>query len=162
MNAIIYESQTGSAARYAQLLAEHTGLPAYTRKQAQASLHKGDAVLFIGWIMAGRIKGLAWVRRRYAVQAVCAVGMGKPTEQDTAALCKLNKIADTPLFCLQGGCDTAKLRGFSRRMMLSMQTTLARMPNRTEEENEKLALFAQGAACATEENLAEVFAWLAK
>ena len=77
MNAIIYTTNTGSAERYALLLAEQTGLPVYSLTEAKKTVSTGAEVIYLGWIMAGSIKGYAAAARRYRVRAVCAVGMDR-------------------------------------------------------------------------------------
>ena len=70
MNAIIYTTNTGSAERYAELLARATGLPAYSLAEARNAVSTGAEVIYLGWIMAGSIKGYAAAARRYRVRAV--------------------------------------------------------------------------------------------
>ena len=70
MNAIIYTTNTGSTARYAELLARATGLPAYSLAGAKSAVSTGAEVIYLGWIMAGSIKGYAAAARRYRVRAV--------------------------------------------------------------------------------------------
>ena len=77
MNAIIYTTNTGSAERYALLLAEQTGLPVYSLTEAKKTVSTGAEVIYLGWIMAGSVKGYAEAAKRYRVYAVCAVGMGQ-------------------------------------------------------------------------------------
>ena len=55
MDAIIYCSQTGHTARYARLLAEASGLRAFSLSEARAAVKPGASVLFLGWILAGSI-----------------------------------------------------------------------------------------------------------
>ena len=74
MEAIIYTTNTGSAEQYAKILAQETGLPAYSMKEAQKKIRPGVDVICLGWIMAGTIKGYSAAVRHYQVQAVCAVG----------------------------------------------------------------------------------------
>ena len=57
MNAIIYTTNTGSAERYAKLLAEKTGLPAYSLAEAKKAVPNGAEIIYLGWIMAGVVKG---------------------------------------------------------------------------------------------------------
>lgn len=75
MKAIVYQSNTGHTAAYAQLLSERVGLPAWTLAQASAELRPGDEILFLGWVLGGRVQGLKRARARYQVRAVCAVGV---------------------------------------------------------------------------------------
>lgn len=58
MEAIIYTTNTGSAEQYAKILAQETGLPAYSMKEAQKKIRPGVDVICLGWIMAGTIKGI--------------------------------------------------------------------------------------------------------
>ena len=77
MNAIIYTTNTGSTERYARLLAQKTGLPVYSLAEAKKRVFAGAEVIYLGWIMAGSVKGYAEAAKRYRVRAVCGVGMGK-------------------------------------------------------------------------------------
>ena len=56
MKAIVYTSQTGHTQRYAQMLAERTGVPAYSLKEAGKSLRRGEEIFYMGWLMAGTVK----------------------------------------------------------------------------------------------------------
>ena len=48
MKAIDYESNTGFTQKYAFMLSEKTGLPAYLLENAKSELHKGDEIFFLG------------------------------------------------------------------------------------------------------------------
>ena len=84
MNAIIYTTNTGSTESYAKLLAQKTGLPAYSLAEAKKQVFAGAEVIYLGWIMAGSVKGYAKAAKRYRVRAVCAVGMGQTERKRTA------------------------------------------------------------------------------
>ena len=75
MKAIVYTSQTGSAAEYAGLLGKAVGLPVYTVSEAKKALAAGDEILYIGWVMASVVQGYKASAARYRVAAVCAVGL---------------------------------------------------------------------------------------
>lgn len=64
MNAIIYTTNTGSTERYARLLAQKTGLPAYSLAEAKKWVFAGAEVIYLGWIMAGSVKGYAEAAQR--------------------------------------------------------------------------------------------------
>ena len=64
MNAIIYTTNTGSTERYARLLAQKTGLPAYSLAEAKKQVFAGAEVVYLGWIMAGSVKGYAEAAQR--------------------------------------------------------------------------------------------------
>ncbi|MFR3493953.1 MAG: hypothetical protein ACLTTJ_09215 [Blautia sp.] len=41
----------------------------------------GAEIIYMGWIMAGKIKGYPEAARKYRIQAVCGVGMGQTGTQ---------------------------------------------------------------------------------
>ena len=64
MNAIIYTTNTGSTESYAKLLAQKTGLPAYSLAEAKKQVLAGAEVIYLGWIMASSVKGYAEAAKR--------------------------------------------------------------------------------------------------
>ena len=75
MKAIVYTSQTGHTQRYAQMLAERTGVPAYSLKEAGKSLRRGEEIFYMGWLMAGTVKGLQSAMDRYTIRGAAIVGV---------------------------------------------------------------------------------------
>ena len=75
IQAIVYTSETGATAQYAQLLAGQTGLPVYTLREASSALAAGTEIVYLGWVMASGVKGYADAAKRFGVRMVCAVGM---------------------------------------------------------------------------------------
>ena len=151
MEAIIYTTNTGSAEQYAKILAQETGLPAYSMKEAQKKIRPGADVICLGWIMAGTIKGYSAAVRHYQVQAVCAVGMGR-TGTQTDAVRKKNCIpGECPLFTIQGNFDVNKLHGMYRMMMELMI--------RTAGKDDMLDMMLRGGERVRRENLMEVLEW---
>ena len=59
MDAIIYTTNTGSAERYAELLAQETRLPVYSFAEAKKQVFFKLNIIYLGWIMVGSIKGYA-------------------------------------------------------------------------------------------------------
>ena len=113
---IVYTSNTGYTEKYAKLLGEQLGLPAFSAEQAD-SLPEGTEVLYLGWLMAGVVKGYKKAAQRFSVAAVCGVGMGPAGSQDSDVR-KNNAIPqEVPVFTLQGGFDRTKLHGIYRFMM---------------------------------------------
>ena len=163
MNAIIYTTNTGSTERYARLLAQKTGLPAYSLAEAKKRLFAGAEVIYLGWIMAGSAKGYAEAAKRYRVRAVCAVGMGQTGTQTDAVRKKSAIPSDIPLFTLQGNFDVKKLHGVYRPMMELMVKTagkgLAQKKDRTPEENDMLDMMLHGSERVKAENLRAVLDW---
>ena len=123
MNAIIYTTNTGNTEHYAKLLAQITGLPVYSLAEAKKRVFAGAEVIYLGWIMAGSVKGYAEAAKRYRVCAVCAVGMGQTGTQADSVRKKSAVPADIPLFTLQGNFDVKKLHGVYRLMMEIMVKT---------------------------------------
>ena len=161
--AIVYTSNTGYTAQYAALLAKKTGLRAYALNEALEKVPEGSAVIYMGWIMAGKIQGFITAVKNYQVAAVCGVGMGASGSQ-LADVRKANSLGDAlPLFTLQGGFDMGRLKGIYKLMMQVMAKTvgksLAAKQDRTAEEDQMLHLLTQGGSCVSEENLRPVLDW---
>ena len=163
MNAIVYTSNTGTTARYAQLLSQETGLPVYPAQEAAKKLPAGSEILYLGWLMAGSVKGYKDAAKRYQIRAVCAVGMGGTGSQLQEVREKNRIPAETPLFTLQGGFDIGKLHGVYRMMMNIMSKTmgkaLASKADRTPEEDDMLEMMLHGGDHVSTENLRAVLDW---
>ena len=165
-NSIVYTSNTGYTAEYARLLGEKTGLPVYSLDEAEQKLAAGNRVIYLGWLMAGKVQGYKKAAKRYKVQAVCGVGMGGNGSQ-LREVRKANAIPEkTPLFTLQGGFDINKLSGVYKLMMTIMVKTagkgLAEKQDRTPDEDVMLEMLTRGGSRVSAENLAEVLAWVEK
>lgn len=163
-NSIVYTSNTGYTAEYARLLGEKTGLPVYSLDEAEQKLAAGNRVIYLGWLMAGKVQGYKKAAKRYKVQAVCGVGMGGNGSQ-LQEVRKANAIPEkTPLFTLQGGFDLSKLSGVYKLMMTIMVKTagkgLAEKQDRTPDEDVMLEMLTRGGSRVSAENLAEVLAWV--
>ena len=162
-NAIVYTSNTGYTRQYAILLGERTGLPVYSLDEAWKELAPASPIIYLGWLMAGKVQGYAKAAGRYHVAAVCGVGMGA-TGSQMQDLRKANALpAAMPVFTLQGGFDMARLRGVYKIMMTVMVKTagkgLAEKENRTPEEDAMLELMLHGGSRVSEENLEAVWEW---
>ena len=163
MNAIIYTTNTGSTERYARLLSQETGLPAYCLAEAKKKVPSGAAVIYLGWIMASSVKGYADAARRYRVRAVCAVGLGQTGTQADVVRKKTSVPTNIPLFTLQGNFDVKKLHGLYRPMMELMVKTagkeLSEKKDRTPEEDAMLDMMLHGGERVKAENLSAVLNW---
>lgn len=164
MKAIVYTSNTGTTKRYAELLSQETKLPAYSLSEAKQAVPAGTEIFYLGWLMAGSVKGYAEAAKRYRVCAVCGVGMGRTGTQTADVRKKTAVPAGIPVFTLQGGFDIKKLHGIYRLMMLVMEKTagkrLAKKPDRTPEEDELLELLLHGGERVSADNLEAVHGWL--
>ena len=163
MDAIIYTTNTGSTERYAKLLAQETGLPAYSLADAKDAVPEGTEVIYLGWISAGAVKGYAKVAKRYHIRAVCAVGMGQTGTQTDSVRKKLAVPLSIPLFTLQGNFDVKKRHGIYRPVMEIMVKTagksLAAKKDRTPEEDDMLDMMLHGGERVKQENLSAVLDW---
>ena len=163
MNAMIYTTNTGSTEHYAKLLAQKTGLPVYSLAEAKKRVFAGAEAIYLGWIMAGSVKGYAEAAKRYQVRAVCGVGMGQTGTQTDSVRKKSAVPAGIPLFTLQGNFDVKKLHGIYRLMMEIMVKTagkgLAEKSDRSMEEDNMLDMMLHGGERVKEENLSTVLDW---
>ena len=159
---IVYTSNTGYTEKYAKLLGEQLELPAFSAEQAD-SLPEGTEVLYLGWLMAGVVKGYKKAAQRFSVAAVCGVGMGPAGSQDSDVR-KNNAIPqEVPVFTLQGGFDRTKLHGIYRFMMgvmiKVMGSSLRKKENRTPEEDVMLEMVTNGGDFVDVRQLDGVIAW---
>ncbi len=163
MNTIIYTTNTGSTRHYAELLAKKTGLPVYSLTEAKKTVKAGADIIYLGWIMAGSVKGYAAAAKRYNVRAVCGVGMGQTGTQTENVREKTAIPAKIPVFTLQGNFDVKKLHGIYRPMMELMVKTvgkgLAEKKDRTPEEDDMLDMMFHGGDRVKAENLLSVLNW---
>ena len=163
MDAIIYTTNTGSSELYAKLLSRETGLPAYSLSEAKGKASAGAEVIYLGWIMAGSIKGYSSAAKRYKVKAVCGVGMGQTGTQVESVREKTSVPASIPLFTLQGNFEVKKLHGIYRPMMELMVKTagkaLCEKTDRTPEEDDMLEMMLHGGERVKAENLSAVLNW---
>ena len=162
-NSIVYTSNTGFTRQYAMLLGEKTGLPVYSLEEAGKTLAPGNTIVYLGWLMAGKIQGYTKASKCYQIAAVCGVGMGK-TGSQLDDVRKANALGEElPVFTLQGGFDMGKLRGVYKLMMTIMSKTvgkkLVEKENRTPEENDMLQLLTSGGNRVCGDNLTELMNW---
>lgn len=156
MDAIIYESNTGFTERYARILAEKLGKPAYSAKEAASKLAKGAEVIYLGWVMANQVCGLKKAARRWNVKAAGAVGLNPFSEANNNILIEKNK-PDFPLFYLQGGLDHSKLKGLKKKLILMIRDNLAR--ENKPENSDVIKVLSDGGDFVSEENLTALLAF---
>ena len=161
-NAIVYTSNTGYTKAYAKILGEKTGLLVYDINEAKKTLKKCENIIYLGWLMASKIKDYGKVRNHYAICAAIGVGLGDTGAQD-AAVRKANRISqDIPVFTVQGGMDYEKLKGIHRFMIDMLRKMLSNKKDRTEEESAMLTLINQGGNYVSETHLSAVLDWYQK
>ncbi len=163
---IVYRSDTGFTRQYAEMLGKAEKMKVLSLEEAGAALEPGAEVLYMGPLMAGHIKGVDAAVKRYAVQAVCAVGMSPPGAVSEQALHKANYVPGAPVFYLQGGWAPREKSWLTRRMVnmvtRSMRQALRdKGSRRTAEEQKLLDMFVKGGSFVAFQNLTQVRAWLA-
>ena len=163
MKAIIYTSNTGSTARYADMLSQKISLPAYSMGEAKNKVKPGEEVIYLGWLMASEIKGYKNAAKKYNVRAACGVGMGQTGTQIEEVRKRNNISQNVPVFTLQGNFDIKKLHGIYKIMMNVMEKTagkaLAEKSDRTPEEDDMLDMMLNGTEHVSEEHLKDVLDW---
>ncbi len=162
VNAIVYTSNTGYTAAYANMLAQKTDLPLYTLAEARKALPQGTPILYMGWLMASSVKDYKKAAQHFAVKAVCGVGLGDTGAQDDAVrkACKLP--AEVPVFTLQGGMDHQKLQGPYRFAIKMLTKAMSAKKDRTPGEDRMVDLLIKGGNYVSETHLSAVLAWLNK
>ena len=159
MRAIVYVSNTGHTEAYAKMLGDKMGLPVYHMKEAGKILKKETAVLYMGWLFAGQIKGYKQAAKRYAVCCVCGVGLGDTGAQDEMVR-KAAKVPEgVPVFTLQGGMDYSRLKGINKFMIDMLVKMLSNKKDRTENETKMLELIKTGGDYVDELHLSNVLTW---
>ncbi len=103
IKAILYSSCTGSCKKYAQMMSEATGVPAYPVKEYKAKFPR-EKVAYVGWLFGGFVMGLGKARVKGRVKAVCQVGMGPetPALEPTARKKNCLPCKRVPVFYYQG------------------------------------------------------------
>jgi len=163
MKAILYTSKTGHSKRYAELLSARIGVPAYNLASAGADVPAGSDIIYIGWLCKGKIQGYSKVKNKYNVKAICPVGMWPAYLHEKYKVASKNKTGSTPIFYLQGGLETAKLRGWHLILMIWMTNALIKrlqvIETRSEMEEELLVMTRDGKSYVSDENLNWVVEW---
>lgn len=165
IQAIVYTSNAGTTEQYAKILGEKTALPVYSLKDSSA-VARGSEIIYLGWLMAGIVKGYRKAAKSFTVRALCGVGMGE-TGSQIPDIKKANTVPEAlPVFTLRGGFDIKKLHGIYRFMMNVMRKTagkkLSEKPDRTPDEDIMLDMMMNGRSCVSEENTAAILDWYRK
>lgn len=166
ISAIVYTSKTGNTKKYAQLLSDLIGLPAYSAN-AVPPPKKGREVIYLGWIFAGGVKGLKSVSRKHKIRAVCPVGMGPATEKVAKKVRRRHHLRkNVPVFPLQGGYDLKKLHGVNHVLMSVMEKKImARLKGQEKlspAEMDTKRMIEQGYSVVSSDRLTEVVSWYKK
>lgn len=162
MEAIVYTSHTGFTARFARMLGEELRLPVYQLKRAQTDLKDGAEIIYLGWLMAGKVKGYDQAARRFRIAALAAVGMGPGGEQ-VEEVRRANRLRqEMPVFTLQGGYAPKKLKFPYNLMMALAKGPLKRRVSQagdTPQTRQMLELMDHGGDRVSREQLQPLLDW---
>lgn len=162
MDAIIYTTNTGSTRQYAKLLAQETGLPAYSFAEAKNGSLLVQRLSILAGLWPVRSRAMSGLRRntRYALSAASA-WENRNTDRQRAEKSVIP--ANIPLFTLQGNFNVKKLHGIYRFMMEIMVKTvgkgLAEKSDCTPEENDMQDMMFRGGERVKAENLSAILDW---
>lgn len=164
MTAIVYTSASGFTKKYAEMLSAETAFPVYNLKEAKEKLSKGAEIIYMGWLFAGGIKGYNNSIKKYSVKAVCAVGMGNPSDKVTGEIKNRHHIENIKLFYLQGGFDINKLHGLNKFLMRGMSKAIIKQieakSDKTPDDAVMLDMLINGKSMVNEDKLVPVIGWI--
>lgn len=156
---IVYTSKTGFTKRYADLLAEKTGLLAYPAKKVPRELEEED-ILYLGWMKVGKVQGLNRINRE-KIRAVCGSGTGQTAEPDPETVIARNGLEKTPFFYLRGGCfPLKKQKGLDKLMLTAFVRMLKSREPQDSKTDEAIRIIVEGFDGVKAENLEPVLQWL--
>lgn len=125
ISAILYHSATGSCERYAREMSRKLAIPLYPVDRCP--LPRGLEVIYIGWLMNGKVTGLDKARRDYEVKAVVQVGMSAPGARSEAACREKNALGGgIAVFTVQGGFHMDKLSLPLRLIMKNVNKSIVK------------------------------------
>jgi len=160
MKAIVYTSNTGFTKEYALLLQEATMLEIFSLQEAKTRLNPKDEVIYLGWVFAGKIKGLNKARSRYKLKAVGAVGMGEYSDEYEKMILNGNSLSQENSFYLQGGFDFAKLKGINRFIMGMMANSMKKKTDLNAEDQAFMSMYEKRTSYVSRDNLGPLIAFL--
>ena len=163
IDAVVYTSNTGYTKQYAELLGKRLSLPVYSLKDAPSAVKDGSEIIYLGWVMAGKVMGCAKAMKCYKTAAVCGVCMGATGSQLDDMRKATPLPSSIPLFSLQGGFDMKKLHGVYKFMMSVMAKTVGKKleekKDRTPQEDSMLDMMLNSGNYVSEKNLDAVLDW---
>lgn len=157
MKAVLYESNAGSTKRYAEMLSEKLGVPAYSLKEAQKALQKDEEAVFLGWVFANKIQGLSKAQKRWNLVCACAVGIN-PRSDKYIEILKESNPTDIPIFYLRGKLDLTKLKWLQRKLLETIRADLEKQNKPGTEE--MISILKNGCDLVSEDMLKETIAYL--
>lgn len=167
MKAIVYTSQTGHTQRYAQMLAERTGVPGIQPEGGRKELAAGRGDLLHGLADGRHGEGPPERHGPLYHPGAAIVGVSPQGNGDLWTEARINggySDSGGRLFYLQGGYAPEKLGFFYRMMMKPMAGSVVRQVQArgeaaTDQERRMAEIFQHGGDFVREEALDEIVRW---
>lgn len=140
---VVYKSNTGFTAKYANWIAKELGCEAVEFKKVKtASLTQYDEVIYGGWIMANMVNGYNKIKNLNLKKVVVfGVGMSVPSDTVAQMMAEQNNISRESFFYFEGGYDPKKV-GFIKKMMMNMiKKSVEKKEEKTEDDLHMLETF---------------------
>ena len=124
--AIVYKSKKGSTKQYAEWIAEETGADLFDASACKGKDLAGyDTIVFGGWIRAGGIQGIEFLRknmRKFRGKEVIAFAVGISLDtvevrQECRAINFKRRLKGVPCYFLRGAYDPTGLQGVDKAIM---------------------------------------------
>ncbi|MBR5231756.1 MAG: hypothetical protein IKW00_05855 [Clostridia bacterium] len=161
---IVYSSQTGSTAQYARMLSAKAGIPAYELKDALNKVDKETPVLFMSWLMAGKLVDCKKAFGKLNVQGCCASCLNPMPQQADMTKNACDIPDEIPLFTMMGAYHPDKLAGMQKLIMKLITKILVKKILSADTQDEGQAMMrdvlTNGGSFVCEERLREAYAWL--
>ena len=158
IKAIVYLTNTGSTRRYAEMISDITGLPAFALNEAGGRLRLNDRVFYLGWVLQGRIRGYNRAAVRYHIVGACAVGITPDTDDIAKEIKQKTGITDPRIkvFYARGIFDMEKLNPIHR---LLMSGVLKRLKEEGKEQD-TIELLESGGDYVSADNIKTAADWI--
>lgn len=153
---VVHSSRHGTARAYAEILAAHLGTEAHALGDTDPA---GAPLVLVAPIYAGRISGLAELRRRAGEPAaVVLVGL-MPLDSARRAEVARTHLGDTPVFQVPGRIRWAELGPRERAMMHTLGAITRLRRRHTAADEQFLALLGTDSGDVDPSALDPVRAW---
>lgn len=135
MITIVYTSETGHTQRYATMLGELCRKPVMTLEEAKEKLEKGSKIVYLGWVMAGRVVGLKQARKKFQILAVAGVGIRPDVDNMTKTICNMTGVPSDGGFYLPGGYNPETLEPTKKKALTMVLGVLSKKIRKKETLN---------------------------
>ena len=124
--AVVYKSKHGSTKKYAEWIAEETGADLFDADQCKgADLSEYDTIVFGGWIRAGGLQGIEFLRKNmgtFCAKDVFAFAVGLHVDgiaarQECREINFKKELEEVPCYFLRGAYHPAEMKGGDKIIM---------------------------------------------